>query len=365
MSKDIFHGFEEIAGQAFYSVMGLRNQNCKVQHVLRKTNPFGYSCDRCLNIDRSNKKMLPVYIFKMLIEEIRDIISCRVFHFHYGQSLFYNFDLPILRLFGKKIFMEFHGSDLRDPIMAYEINPFDINPEMGLTKRHKRLIHSACKWSTGIILHDDELIPYLPPKHPPVYVIPLKLDPYKLEPVWPSTDEHPIRIVHAPTNRYLKGSDYIEQAIDELSKKYSIEYLRVENMKQEQAFEIYKKADIIIDQLRTGTYGVFAIEGMALGKPVITYITEDMKSSFPDSLPIISANSQNIKNQIEYLLKDTNLRLKLGKEGREYVETYHDYRINSKMLVEIYEGRLAEITGKDAFRRIKELHDESRDKNYE
>lgn len=365
MKKDIFHGFEEIAGQAYYSVMGLRNQKCKVQHVLRKKNPFGYTCDRCLNIDRSNKKMLIFYFFKMLLEEIREIVTCRVLHFHYGQSLFYNYDLPILKFFRKKIFMEFHGSDLRDPIMAYQINPFDIEPEMGLTERHRKLIHSACKYSTGIILHDDELIPYLPSNHPPIFVIPLKFDPYKFEPVWPSVETHTVRIVHAPTNRYLKGSDFIETAIEELSNVYNIEYLRVENMKQEQAFELYKKADIIIDQLRTGTYGVFAIEGMALGKPVITYVTDEMKNSLPDSLPIISANSQNIKMQIEYLLRDANLRLKLGKEGRTYVETYHDYRINSRMLLNVYRGLLSEITGKNAFKMIKDLHDESRDKVHE
>lgn len=357
--EKIFQGPEEVAGQSYYFVKGLRENGSKVRHVVRKKNPFAFTCDKSLNIDRTKKYLFPVYIFRMLIEEIKDLFCCDIFHFHYGQTLVYNTDLALLKLFRKKIYMEFHGSDLRDPIRAHELNPYDIVLDEGLTNRHKKLILSACKYADGIILHDDELIPYLPENHPPVFVIPLRIDVSQIQKSALDDDNHKVRIVHAPTNRYMKGSDYIEDAIADIQKEYPVEYIRVENMKQRDAFEIYKNADIIIDQIRIGTYGVFAIEGMALGKPVITYIMPSMIKALPEELPIVSANKDNIKQKLIMLICDAQLRNTLGQRGREYAETYHDYRTNSRMLQNVYRGKYKNIIGRDAFSEVKIIHEES------
>ena len=81
----------------------------------------------------------------------------------------------------------------------------------------------------------------------------------------------------------------------------------VENKTQAEAFEIYKKADIIIDQISVGTYGVFA-EAMALGKPVITYISEDIRQTFPAELPIISAEFESLAKVVDELVNDGEKR---------------------------------------------------------
>ena len=36
------------------------------------------------------------------------------------------------------------------------------------------------------------------------------------------------------------------------------------------------KADVIVDQLRCGSHGVFAVEAMATGKPVLCYIRDEL-----------------------------------------------------------------------------------------
>ena len=130
------------------------------------------------------------------------------------------------------------------------------------------------------------------------------------------------------------------------SRSYSVSYTHLE------AIKVYQKADIIVDQLLAGTYGVFALEGMAMGKPVITYITEEMKKTLPGSLPIVSANPDNIKEKLEMLIQDGQLRRKLGKEGRVYVEAYHDYKKNAKLLGRIYEGKAEVVRGPQAFEEV-------------
>ncbi len=56
-------------------------------------------------------------------------------------------------------------------------------------------------------------------------------------------------------------------------KKYkNIRFEIIENKPNKEAIEIYKKADIVIDQVLVGWYGAFAVEVMKMGKPVAVFI---------------------------------------------------------------------------------------------
>ena len=106
---------------------------------------------------------------------------------------------------------------------------------------------------------------------------------------------------------------------------------------QVEAFEIYRQADIVIDQLYIGTYGVFALEAMALGKPVVTYLRPDLKEAFPKDLPIVSASEATLKEALASLLENPAELGRLGRLGRSYVERYHDYRKIAVVLAKLYE----------------------------
>ena len=49
----------------------------------------------------------------------------------------------------------------------------------------------------------------------------------------------------------------------------------VHGVTHDEAVEHYKRADIVVDQLNAGWYGLFAIEAMALGKPVVTFLHDE------------------------------------------------------------------------------------------
>lgn len=351
MSKlRIFHGLSEVAGQAYYSVKGLRECGAEVNHMVWMPNPFNYDFDVSLNVDQRKKYLLPFWALKILFYEFKILKENDIFHFHYGRSLLFNYDLWAFRKIGKKLYFEFHGSDLRDYKYAKELNNFVLSEGYDLNREKiKKRAEKICRYVDGIILHDDELIPHLPAGVKNIFVVPLRIDLTKITPVYVSNENSKIRIVHAPTKRDAKGSNFVIQAVQSLQNKYPIELILVENKTQEEALELYKMADIIVDQLRTGTYGVFAIEGMAMGKPVVTYITDEMKERLPEELPICSANPKTIESELERLIKDGNLRRKLGVQGRKYVEKYHDYKKNARMLLDIYNGVLAPIQGRDAF----------------
>lgn len=345
----VFQGTREIAGQAYYSAKGLRANGVDAKAVFWEESPYRYPYDKCLNINKKNKLLYPYYFIKVLAYSIYCMVKYDVFHFHCRQSLLpKKADLPILKAFGKKIYFEYHGTEIRQKSIASRINPawenMDMPDEKALVANAKHLL----KYADGVIIHDDELLPHFPEGCEP-FIVPLRMDVEELLKAEPVPHDK-LTILHAPTNSAVKGSEYVNKAIEELKEKYDFDYIQVQNMPQSEAKKLYRTADIIVDQLLMGTYGVFAIEVMALGKPVITYITDEMKESFPEDLPVISASPDTIKEVLEELIVNGEKRKEAGEKGIEYVKKYHDCRRNAQILRDIYTGQLRErLRGREVF----------------
>lgn len=355
----IMHGLSEVAGQNTYSVRGLKEIGENAETVVYYKHPFSYPYDKCLNIDKADKKKYPIYAVKLGIFYLSALMKYDCFHFHYGHSILNGIELASYRKAGKKVFFEFHGSDLRDYETICKISGMPYDPKEATSpKMHKRN-RKICRIADGIIVHDDELIPYLPKECAPVYVVPLRVDITQFKPVYPETVVEKIRIVHAPSKRAGKGTKYVLEAFEKLKDKYdNIELVLVEGKTQKEAFEIYKTADIVVDQLFAGTYGVFAIEAMAMGKPVITYISDEMKKRLPEELPIVSGNIYTVADALENLIQNGNMRREKGVAGREYVENYHNYIHVAMVLRDIYYGKSKPLAGRDAFDQVKRIRQE-------
>lgn len=329
----VLHGMSEVAGQGIYSVKGLRANGVSADMAVWRPNTFGYPIDISLNIGKK-KYLYPWYAFKMFVFFLRATFKYDCFHFHYAHSLLpFGLDLMLLKSLDKKIFFEFHGSELRGQINNIKYPYFH---SILRVKRQSKLIKKEIEYADGIILHDIELKPHLPEVDVPVYIVPLRVDLSMLTPVFPDVRVKKPVVVHAPSNRGSKGSNWIIEAANKL--KDRIDFVLVENKSQDEAIEIYKKADIIIDQISVGAYGVFAIECMALGKPVLSYISDEVRKSLPNTCPIQSIEPDTIYDVLNKLSCNPDLRRNIGMQGRKYVEEYHDYTKNAKLLKDIYEG---------------------------
>lgn len=329
----VLHGMTEVAGQSYYSVKGLREIGIDAKGAVWRKHPFGYPVDYYIGIG-NNILLYPWYLMKMISFFIYSLFSFECFHFHYTRSLLpFNFDLYFLNIFKKKIFFEFHGSELRGVLRNIKYPYYEPDKASNL---QRRLLRRISKYADGFILHDIELISHLPDCDVPVYIVPLRFDIEQYTPVYPEEDKGVPIILHAPSKRSGKGTKYLFEALEKVNIPF--ELVLVEGMSQSDAFEQYRRADIVFDQISVGTYGVFAIEAMALGKPVLAYVSEQMKESFHDSLPVVSINPDDLQGIIEALLLDGEKRHVLGVKGRKYVEEYHDFRKNAKLLKDIYEG---------------------------
>ncbi len=130
-------------------------------------------------------------------------------------------------------------------------------------------------------------------------------------------------IVHAPNHRHIKGTDYLLQALERLrAAGVPFELRLIEKVVPAEAVRQYVEADVIADQFFLGAYGVFALEGLALGKPVLTYLDQEHLGDPVFNLPIVNATPDNLERVLAVLLAIPELRERLGRAGRASVERY-------------------------------------------
>ncbi|MDO4960696.1 MAG: hypothetical protein Q4E57_02400 [Eubacteriales bacterium] len=324
----ILHGPYDISGQGLYTVRGLRENGEAARLAVVSGNKCPSYADFCL--DNKNTEELSRFVGHIAKE-------IDVFHSHGGDTFINDMsDLKLMKANGVRIFSEFHGVELRYVFNAEALpfapaDPMSKEDRAGRRERLTRLIGN----SDGIILHSEGQYRYLPQElSVPVYTVPLRVDIKSLVPE--SDPGNPkVRIVHAPTDRRFKGTERILEELKHV--KGDFELILVEGKTREEALQIYRSADIIIDQISGGSYGVFSIEAMALGKPVIAYISEFTRKHHPD-LPIVSSDFENLSFVVSELISDRERRNRLGVYGRDYVERYHDHVKVTALLKKIYRG---------------------------
>ncbi len=336
----ILHGMTEIAGQGINTVHGLRNNGYDAVMAVRQPNPWISDVDIDLGLYGKTKVEMVKDSLKMIRFAFSALKKYDVFHCHFAYSLLpRSLDAYLFRLFGLKVFAEFHGTDIRfiyDPTVEYPYYMANV-PEESLRIKKKKKLDRLLKHVDGIVIHDYELVPHIPDMGKPLYIVPLRVEIDKIEPHYPETGGNKVPvIVHAPSNRGKKGTEGILKLLETV--KGDFELVLVENMSHDEAMKVYEKADIIIDQVAIGTYGVFSIEAMALGKPVVTYVSPESIEKLPADLPIVNADFDTMAGKIEELLENPELRAEIGRKGRQYVERYHDNTVVAKQLYKIYEG---------------------------
>ena len=327
---NVLHGMSEISGQGYYTVQGLRSNGVTARLALFSDVKSRYAADFILD----RKKPQEVRDFaEGMAQEIDD------FHSHAGDTLLSDqSDLDLFKKNKARVIAEYLATEGRyifnDLPLPYAPKEF-ISPEERL-HRQKRLLHLIDRCD-AVILHSEGQYPYLPqPLSKPVCIVPLRVDIKGITPQYETGNER-LRIVHAPTNRKFKGTGRILESLKHV--KEDFELVLVEGKTPEEAMKIYRTADIIIDQISGGSYGVFSIEAMALGKPVIAYISEQTRLRHP-LLPVVSADFDSLSEVVSSLLSDRPRRIHLGKCGRKYVERYHENMRVTALLPDLYAGNL-------------------------
>lgn len=156
----------------------------------------------------------------------------------------------------------------------------------------------------------------------------------------------PLRILHAPNHRLIKGTQFLIQAVAELQTEgFSIELVILEGQPNDIVLQEVGKADLVVDQLVCGWYGLFAVEAMAQGKPVLCYLRSDLLELYhltgiksKEEIPLINCNPDTLKVQLKRFLNDSDLLIQVGEKSKKYVQKYHSLEAVGKFFKSINES---------------------------
>lgn len=170
--------------------------------------------------------------------------------------------------------------------------------------------------------------------------LPLTLDVENWSCPTPAFSRAEITVLHVPSRREppIKGTQFIEPVLQAYAKHGRIRYLSPEGVSHEKMRDLVWEADIVVDQIMTGSYGVAAVEAMAAGRLVIGDIESDVRALVGSDIPIIDANPTNFGDVIEHALSSRGRSGSLAREGIEYAGFWHDGRQAARVLSEFLNG---------------------------
>jgi glycosyltransferase involved in cell wall biosynthesis len=317
----VLHAPLNIAGGPGAISKGLQALGCESTMLVFNEQPFERGFDVNLRLRKGGRTDLPLNLARQFRALAWTLPRYDVFHFHGGHTLVPDrLNGPILRAARKGVVFQSWGSDLRNR-----------------TPREVGYLRGADAVIVGSFL-TRRLAPEGP--WPSYEVVPpaIVLDEWEPAGKEPGTT---LRIVHAPSKRAVKGTEAVIVAVEGLrSRGAPVELDLVEGVPHREARKRFADADVIVDQLRIGWYGMFAIESMALGKPVVCFLDEDAAAetdaAFGLELPIIRSSEQELPNVLERLVETRNRLPELGRRSREYAERIHGHVHVARRVLEVY-----------------------------
>lgn len=266
-----------------------------------------------------------------------------VFHYHYAASLLpWQLGFPDARLnrkLGKAVVTEFWGSDVRVPSIESARNPWYVN---GYNESDKRSLAVMARWaditSGHAIIADDSFVAAASPYFPHLHRVRQAIDAAAVTPVYPPPENKKPVLVHIPSHHDVKGTPFVRAAVENLRQRgLEFDYREISGVSHAEAQRLCAQADLVIDQLRLGSHGMFAVEAMALGKPVVCYILPELEAAYPGGFPIINANPETLVAVLEeWIVAGGELRAQRGRQSRAYVEQHHDSPVVARALLDAY-----------------------------
>jgi glycosyltransferase involved in cell wall biosynthesis len=333
MTARILHAPSDVGGHAFRLSRAERELGLHSDVVVFGGSGLGYGADMVVEVASLPARKRLARRLSFLRTAARNY---EVFHFNFGQPLLafrargrVVTELPLLKRLGKTVLVTYQGCDVR-PYRNCFCGRANCRGETAwrapsaaaMTGHADRVFHlnpDLREWLPG-----SRFLPY-------ANVDPRSLEPLRLE------ERSEVVVAHAPTDRAVKGTDQVIEAVRELrAHGLPIRLDLLEGLDHDDVLNRLATADIVVDQLLIGWYGGFAVEAMALARPVLCFIREEdpADNPFGAELPIARTSPATLAGDLRALATDPTLRRRIGDQGRQFVEQHHDPRRIARTVLE-------------------------------
>ena len=320
----ILHAPADVGGHAYGLSRGERALGYESDVAVLTAGPYGYGAD--IRLDLAGLPAWLVILKRMAF--VRRALAYDVIHLNFGHPIVavrrgpaIFSELPLLKRAGKTLVVTFQGCDVRPQSACACTSPVCAAQDPKRPRNARHLLRYADR-----VYHlNPDLRRWLPGSRFLPYA---SFDPREVEPIPPPVRDELV-VAHGPTNREVKGTSHVIAAVDALrAEGVAVRLDLIEGVTRTEALARFAAADVIVDQLRLGWYGGLAVEGMALGRPVLAAIAENdpADNPFGAALPIVRTGPERLRHDLRELLADPGRRQRLGADGRAFAERHHDPR---------------------------------------
>lgn len=255
------------------------------------------------------------------------------------------FELQLVHLAGKAAVVMPYGSDVAVPSrissLGWRHGLQMTSPE--LVRREDKTLRQIHYFSrhadvvVGCIFHVETLERW---DLLPLHYYPIDTELWQPSPRSSTSDE--LVVAHTPNHRAHKGTDALIAACERLRRDgVPIRLELLERVSNDRVRAVLAECDVLAEQFVNG-YGLSAIEGMALGKPVLSNLSDDHYYEFLreacglDECPIVSTRPEEIEQTLRELAGDRERCQRLGEAGRAFVLRFHSFEAVGEMWERVY-----------------------------
>jgi glycosyltransferase involved in cell wall biosynthesis len=353
----VLHAPRDIGCNAYYLARGERAHGFDSQNLVFFKQWYGYPADIDLGMKVDGN---PAYYLRWWLRMVRVAMTCDVLHFNFGGSFLSYYprrwiypDASLWRRLGIATFVTFQGCEGR--VSQYVLENLETKfctncrslyfCQGGYDDFKLESNSQAERRFDGVFALNPDILRsirgarFLPYSN-------VDLDAWLPPPGFYPRRDGTVRILHAPTNREIKGTDSIIAAVEALKGEgQNVELIMAEKVPHEQVRKLYESADLLVDQLLIGWYGGLAVELMALGKPIVAYIRQEDLRFIPremkEELPVVSADRTTLTEVLRGLVLDAERRWQIGLRSRAFVEKWHHPKVVGKITTDAYRQALA------------------------
>lgn len=250
-------------------------------------------------------------------------------------------ELAAWRAAGKRVYVYAYGADVRTRNRTLALGRWNFCVDCTEPPKYcicsdsegGSSISNIAKYATAMVSLGD-MLAYMPDA--------------KLLNYWPIDVDHiktgrpirangPLRIGHAPNHTHFKGSVYLEQTIERLKVAgHLIEYVKIQGVPNTQVLGLFETCDLVADQFIGGAYGYTALEAMALGRPVLSFVRTLELVDAPEECPIINTTPDTLEEVLTWVLNNRAQLAAIGAQGKSYVQRWHSIDAVALRLGQLY-----------------------------
>jgi hypothetical protein len=251
-------------------------------------------------------------------------------------------DLPWLGDASISVGVLFHGSDIRSPSRHMDLQPYsyfrlmDQRTVSGREESTSRTRQLARESGLPLFVSTPDLLLDLPA----ATWLPLTVDLAAWRSTTPAFTADRLRVLHVPSRRKppIKGTSFIDPVLTRLAAEGLVEYISPDSVPNERMPELVRSADVVIDQLLSGSYGVAAVEAMAAARLVVGSVGTYVRAAVGPPIPIVDCAPAELEELVRSIAADPVRFASTAREGPAFVESFHSGARSARTLAGWFSG---------------------------